>query len=179
MQFDAYMVKQNKSRSVRVVVWGVISVNVGIAGAMLEIIENFCVFLILAGFAVMIIGAIAAGGKDLYEYTTDVLHIDEENVSIGNAVYPMASVTVLQFYYHSFYSQSSDGYYYEPAGMIEVGMNNHVKFMYNKQAISTLFSLANIDHANRFIACVQHLQQHGVRATITYRPFSANSAGAL
>ena len=116
----------------------------------------------IGGIGMVVIGAVLNRGKGLYEVDTKILSIDEQQIQIGSSVYPMSSISQLQFYYHSFYSQSSYGYFTEHSGFIEYGMHNTISFRHNKQEVSRRFYLANLEQANSYFALLAFLKERGV-----------------
>jgi hypothetical protein len=161
MHFQAYIVKQNTSTSINISLVGIILFLLSIFGLAFESTEDVAMYFSIGGFFLIIGGAILGKGRGLFQHSTDVLSVDEKEITICGLSYPLQDVSKLSFYYHSFYSQSSYGYFYEPSGLIEDGMNNSISFIYNGQPVSTLFSLANIDQANMFFATVKYLQESG------------------
>lgn len=169
MVFRAYIVKKNTSKSIRVAGIGLGFVSLALAMYGFELLIDLAVFVLLAGFVLLIVGVVAGGGKDFYLYTKEILSVSPNEITIAGTPYPISTITSLVFYYHSFYSQSSYGYFYEHSGMIELGMNNSVSFTCNGQQLYTLFSIADIYHANSFFHVVRHMQATGIPLTLTVR----------
>ncbi|WP_207495443.1 hypothetical protein [Aridibaculum aurantiacum] len=169
MQFQAYLIKQNSSPALNVSLIGIILLMLSIFVWVIPSTEDIAIGSSLLGISMFMIGTIAGKGKGLFEVDKAILFIDNVTIRLGEASYPLASVSQLSFYYHSFYSQSVSGYYTEHSGRIEYGMNNSISFVHNKQTITALFSLANIDHANNFFTFVKYLQQNGQRVSLTSR----------
>ena len=123
---------------------------------------DIAVFPAVIGIVLVVIGAVLNRGKGLFEVDTEILSIDEEQIKLGTSVYPISSISHLYFYYHSFYSQSSFGYFTEQTGLIEYGMDNRISFNHNNAEVLCRFYLANIEQANNYFTLLYILKQKGV-----------------
>jgi hypothetical protein len=166
MVFQAYLIKANSSPAINVSLIGIILFLLSVFGWAFEATQQLALICTIAGFVLVLVGAVAGKGKGLFEVDKEILSIDDEKISIGPVVYPFAGVSQLQFYYHSFYGQSPFGYFTETSGLIEYGMNNTIRFRYNKLDVTATFYLANMEHANQFFALLTYLKERKIRSSL-------------
>jgi hypothetical protein len=122
---------------------------------------------LVIGLLLFIAGLFAGAAKTgIYRIDKDIFHIDDERILIGIVVYPLHEVSDLAFRYYAFKGQSPGGYYTEPVGNAEYGIDNRVTFTYRKMHVNVRFYLANEQHANWFFQYVRQRQSEGLQCTI-------------
>ncbi|MGB4772870.1 MAG: hypothetical protein WBP58_15500 [Chitinophagaceae bacterium] len=134
-------------------------------------LKHIGIFVAVGGIILVVVGAVSGRGKGLKEVGEEMLHCHETGLSIAGKEYPYDSIKALHFYFHSFYSQSSFGYFYENAGMIQYGMANRVSFVADGEKIEVLFFLGNILQSDMFFAYLQELKARGIRYTFSQRDY--------
>ncbi|MDB5192803.1 MAG: hypothetical protein JWQ96_2366 [Segetibacter sp.] len=170
MQFQAYVIKSNNSTAIKVCFAGIAILTASIFLFAFEI-EPLATYVVSIGFMIFVGGVIASGGNtSIYKITKDVLAIDEEKILVGDADFKYDEVEGLNFYFDSFYSQSSFGYYTDNIGRIEYGIDNYVSFTYKKMFFKTTFYLANENQANTYFELLKWLRQNQIDFTASTRP---------
>jgi hypothetical protein len=133
MQFRAYIVITNSSPAISMSLVGIVLFIASIPLWAFETLESTALVITVCGVVLVVIGGILSRQKPVYEGGKQVLSINNQAVTIGDKNYPFTDIEQLNFYYHSFYSQSPFGYFKEASGLIEYGMHNRISFMHNKE----------------------------------------------
>jgi hypothetical protein len=105
----------------------------------------------------------------LFSVDDGLMTITTELIEINSTKYLYKDISRLEFHFHSYYSQSSFGFFTENAGYIEVGMGNYVRFVFKKEKIEERFFLGNQLQAEMFLQMVNELKNSNISYDITYR----------
>lgn len=132
-------------------------------------VEKIGFILAVSGILIALIAALAGGGRGAIEVDSELLSFNEDAIVIRSVIYPYNEISDISFYYDSFYSQSSYGYFTENAGKIEYGMGNRLNFTYKDVRVQVSFFLGNENHANAFFVLLKQLELNRVFYTIDYR----------
>lgn len=169
MNFNAYLIKANNSPSVNIGLGGGCLFMFSIIFLVIPVVEKIGFILAVSGILIALIAALAGGGKGAIEVDTERVSFNDDSIMIRSVVYPYNEISDLSFYYDSFYSQSSYGYFTENAGRIEYGMGNRLNFVYKGVSVQVSFFLANEFHANAFFLMLKQLELNRVFYTISFR----------
>lgn len=171
MNFTAFLVKVNKSPAINLGMTGISLFFAAVFLFALDIWETFAMILAGGGILLAFISALAGINKPLMEVDNRLLVFDDYSIRIGEDVYAYEKLCELKFHFDSFYSQSSDGFYYESSGRIEYGMGNFIRFNYNGILISENFYLANQVEAISFLSLTNDLKANSIAFDITYKMY--------
>jgi hypothetical protein len=171
MTFTANTIKSNESSGYIVGLFGVLLFQLAIIFFIVPALQHIAIFVAVGGIILVVVGAVSGSGKGLIEVGEEMLHCHETGLSIAGKEYPYDSIEALHFYFHSFYSQSSFGYFYENAGSIQYGMGNRVSFVAEGEEIVVSFFLGNILQSDMFFAYLQELKARGIAYRFTQRDY--------
>jgi hypothetical protein len=170
MVFKANLIKTNSSPAINLSLIGIIVFFISIFAWALEAPEAIALTVTASGIIMVLIGGVLSRNKPLYEVDKDFLVIDELIIKIREQVYQLKEISELSFYYDSFYSQSSFGYYTETSGFIEYGMNNRISFKSEDKDFNETFYLASEEQANSFFNLLHRLKENGIEYSYSSRP---------
>ncbi len=172
MEFRAYLIKANSSRSLSIGLTGVGLFFISILFFAFPPLETIALILSIGGIVIALIGAIASKEKAVIEVDDKMINFNDQGIEIRSAFYRYAEITDLEFYYHSFYSQSPFGFYTENAGHIEYGMANHVSFRTGEVRILEVCFLGNQVQATSFFMFLNELKTSKISYSMNYRQHS-------
>ncbi|MFT3934267.1 MAG: hypothetical protein QM726_11665 [Chitinophagaceae bacterium] len=113
MEFRAFLVKTNNNPALTIGLTGVIIFMLSGVFYIIKGLNFIAPYISVVGLCVAIVGAISNAKKGMYTIEKELLVIADNGVTIRSVFYNFTEISNLQLYYHSFYSQSSYGYYYE------------------------------------------------------------------
>lgn len=171
MEFKTFLVKTNSSPAINIAIVGFISVLISIFFWAFDDLQDIALIFTFLGILLVLIGLITNKGKGLSEIDNQMMRIIDTGIEIKSQVYSFSDIKELKFFFHSFYSQSPYGYYFENAGMIEDGMSNTIHFISGNATIKEQFCLADMEHANMFFQTLNLLKSRGVILELEFRPF--------
>ena len=171
MEFNAFLVKQNNSTGVNIGLSGVLAFFLGILFTMFEATHTIAMFLYIAGLICVLISPFFGKGSDMFEVTDDVMSVYSNEIVIRDKHYAFTEVSKLNFFFHSFYCQSTYGFFTDEDGQIEYGMNNYFGFLFNGEEVTEYFYIGNEEHANKFLNMIENLKQEQIDFTIEYRQY--------
>jgi hypothetical protein len=169
MTFRANLIETSSSPAINLSLLGIIVFFLSIFAWALEVPETVALTATVSGLVMVLIGGVLSRNKLLYEVAEDLLVIDELTIKIKEQVFQLSDISVLQFYYDSFYSQSSFGYFTETSGMIEYGMKNTISFKSDDKDLNETFYLANEEQANNFFNILSKLTGNGIAYSYSSR----------
>ncbi|MCC6289308.1 MAG: hypothetical protein IT249_15625 [Chitinophagaceae bacterium] len=173
MEFRTYIVKSDKSAFSTISLIGFILLSISIFFWSFEKLNPIALFLTLTGILLAAIGFFTNKEvKPVNETDKILMRILDSGIEIKSRFYPFSEIKDLFFFYHSFYSQSPYGYYFENAGYIEFGTSNRIQFKYGAMEINELFCLTDMAHANLFFQTLNYLKDRGVHLEMEFRPFT-------
>lgn len=176
MEFKTYLVKNDKSAIANTSIVGFILLFISIFFWAFEALNEVAIFLTFLGVLLAAIGFFSNNQSDSSGEIdkTTLMRIIDSGIEIKSTFYPLSGIKDLYFFYHSFYSQSPYGYYFENAGYIEFGTSNRIQFTSGSTEINELFCLTDIEHANLFFITLNYLKDRSVHYQMDFRPFTRN-----
>ncbi len=173
MEFRTYLIKTNKASLSNISLAGFISLFISIFFWAFEALNDIAIFITFIGILLSAIGFFTSKQvKPPNEPSAILMRILDDGIEIKSRFYPFSEIKNLYFFYHSFYSQSPYGYYFENAGYIEFGTLNRIQFKYGSMEINELFCLTDMEHANLFFQTLNYLKGRGLHFEMEFRPFS-------
>jgi hypothetical protein len=163
INFAAYLIKYNKSPALTVAYVGIAAFAISIFFWAFPSLETVATYLSIGGLVAVMTGLIANKGRGYNEVDqTNAVKFNDQGIEIRSVLYPYSDITDLQLHYHSYYSQSPNGYYTENAGRIELGMNNTISFKKGDTEVNESFFLGNQSQANMFFDLLNTLKANNI-----------------
>jgi hypothetical protein len=169
MIFKANLVKTNSTPAIHLSLIGIIVFLVSILLWQFEVPDDFAWTGTIGGLLMVLFGGVFSRNKPMFEVDEDLLEINELTIKIRERSFTLGDISGLEFFYHSYYSQSPSGYFTEPSGLIELGLNNKIGFTSNGEEITEMFYLADQEHADRFFSMLNMLRGNSIAYNYTYR----------
>ncbi|MFT3747706.1 MAG: hypothetical protein QM768_05290 [Agriterribacter sp.] len=172
MEFRTYLVNTNKSALSNTTLAGFILLLLSVFFWSFEALNDIALFITFIGILFSAIGFFTNKQEvPVTEADKILLRILDSGIEVKSRFYPFSEIKNLYFFYHSFYSQSPYGYYFENAGYIEFGTSNRIKFKCGNTEINELFCLTDMGHANLFFQTLNYLKDQGLHFEMEFRPF--------
>ncbi|PVD52506.1 hypothetical protein DC498_10415 [Terrimonas sp.] len=172
MEFRTYLVNTNKSSLSPISLAGFILLFLSVFFWAFEALNDIALFITFIGVLLSAIGFFTNRNvKPPGETGKILIRILDSGIEIKSRFYPFSEIKNQYFFYHSFYSQSPYGYYFENAGYIEFGTANRIQFKHGDTEVNELFCLTDMEHANLFFQTLNYLKGQRLHFEMEFRPF--------